>query len=82
MSEFKITPDELQTMLDRSARRALESVGLTDENAAKDISEIRSLLSAWRDTRKSIWMTVTRVITTAVLLFIAGAVWMSFKDKL
>jgi hypothetical protein len=82
MSEFKITPEELQTMLDRSARRALESVGLTDENAAKDISEIRSLLSAWRDTRKSIWMTVTRVITTAVLLFIAGAVWMSFKDKL
>ena len=82
MSEFKITPDELQTMLDRSARRALESVGLTDENAAKDISEIRSLLSAWRDTRKSIWITVTRVITTAVLLFIAGAVWMSFKDKL
>jgi hypothetical protein len=82
MSEFKITPEELQTMLDRSARRALESVGLTDENAAKDISEIRSLLSAWRDTRKSIWITVTRVITTAVLLFIAGAVWMSFKDKL
>ena len=82
MSDFKITPEELQTMLDRSARRALESVGLTDENAAKDISEIRSLLSAWRDTRKSIWMTVTRVITTAVLLFIAGAVWMSFKDKL
>ena len=82
MSDFKITPDELQTMLDRSARRALESVGLTDENAAKDISEIRSLLSAWRDTRKSIWITVTRVITTAVLLFIAGAVWMSFKDKL
>tara|TARA_R110000850_G_C9686632_1_gene438528 strand:+ start:321 stop:569 length:249 start_codon:yes stop_codon:yes gene_type:complete len=82
MSDFKITPEELQTMLDRSARRALESVGLTDENAAKDISEIRSLLSAWRDTRKSIWITVTRVITTAVLLFIAGAVWMSFKDKL
>ena len=82
MSDFKITTEELQTMLDRSARRALESVGLTDENAAKDISEIRSLLSAWRDTRKSIWMTVTRVITTAVLLFIAGAVWMSFKDKL
>lgn len=82
MSDFKITPDELQTMLDRSARRALESVGLTDENAAKDISEIRSLLSAWRDTRKSIWITVTRVITTAILLFIAGAVWMSFKDKL
>ncbi len=81
MSEFKITPEELEAMLDRSAKRALQSIGLTDE-AAKDITELRSLLSAWRDTRRSIWMTVTRLVTTAVLLFIAGAVWMSFKDKL
>ena len=81
MSEFKITSEELEAMLDRSAKRALQSIGLTDE-AAKDITELRSLLNAWRDTRRSIWMTVTRLVTTAVLLFIAGAVWMSFKDKL
>jgi hypothetical protein len=39
---------------------------------------MRSLLEAWRDTRKSIWNTVTKVITVSILTFIAGAVWMNF----
>jgi hypothetical protein len=41
---------------------------------------MRSLLEAWRDTRKSIWNTVTKVITVSILTFIAGAVWMNL-DK-
>ncbi len=77
MSELKLTPDELEAMLDRSAKRALDSIGLTDENAAKDIQEMRSLLDAWRETRKSIWNTTVRIATVALLTFIAGAVWMS-----
>ena len=85
MSELKLTPDELEAMLDRSARRgskaALEAVGLTDENAAKDIQEMRSLLDAWRETRKSIWNTTVRIATVALLTFIAGAVWMSFNGE-
>ncbi len=59
---------------------ALASIGLLDDNAHKDVTEIRSLLEAWRDTRKSIWSTVIRIVTTAVLVFIAGAVWMNM-DK-
>ena len=85
MSELKLTPDELEAMLDRSARRgskaALEAVGLCDENAADDIREIRSLLDSWRDTRKSIWNTTVRIATVAFLTFIAGAVWMSFNGE-
>lgn len=84
MSEVKLTPEELEDMLDRAARKgakaALSSIGLLDEDAHKDISEMRGLLEAWRDTRKSIWGTVIRVSTTALLVFIAGAVWMSM-DK-
>jgi len=68
-------------MLDRSAKRALESIGLTDENAAKDIQEMRSLLDAWRDTRKSIWNTTVKIFTVAILTFIAGAVWMTLSGK-
>jgi hypothetical protein len=68
-------------MLDRSAKRALDSIGLTDENAAKDIQEMRSLLDAWRETRKSIWNTTVRIATVALLTFIAGAVWMSFNGE-
>ena len=81
MSEVKLTHEELEAMLDRAARRgakeALASIGLLDEDAHKDITEMRGLLEAWRDTRKSFWTTVVRVCTTATLMFIAGAVWMS-----
>jgi len=83
MTEIKITHDELEDMLDRAARRgakeALRSIGLLDDDAHKDITEMRSLLEAWRDTRKSIWSTVTRLVTVAVLTFIAGAVWMTLN---
>ena len=84
MSEVKISHDELEKMLDRAARKgakeALASIGLLDDSAQKDIVEMRSLLEAWRDTRKSIWTTVIKVTTVAVLTFIAGAVYMTM-DK-
>ena len=81
MSEVKLSPEELEDMLDRAARRgakeALRSIGLLDDDAHKDITEMRSLIEAWRDTRKSIWATITKLVTVAVLTFIAGAVWMT-----
>ena len=83
MSEVKLSPDELEAMLDRAARRgakeALRSIGLLDDDAHKDITEMRSLIEAWRDTRKSIWSTITKLVTVAVLTFIAGAVWMTMN---
>jgi hypothetical protein len=84
MGQTTITNDELEAMLDRAARKgaqqALASIGLLDDSAQKDIVEMRSLLEAWRDTRKSVWNTVTKVITVSILTFIAGAVWMNL-DK-
>lgn len=84
MGQTTITPEELEAMLDRAARKgakeALASIGLLDSNAQKDIIEMRSLLEAWRDTRRSIWTTAIKVTTVAVLTFIAGAVYMTM-DK-
>ena len=84
MGQTTISNEELEAMLDRAARKgakeALASIGLLDDSAQKDITEMRSLLEAWRDTRKSIWNTVTKVITVSILTFIAGAVWMNL-DK-
>ena len=81
MSDIKLTPDDLEEMLDNAARRgakeALRSIGLLDDDAARDIIEMRSLLEAWRDTRKSVWSTVVKLATVALLTFIAGAVWMT-----
>ena len=83
MSEVKLSPDELEAMLDRAARRgakeALRSIGLLDDDAHKDITEMRSLLEAWRDTRKSIWSTLVKISTVGILTFIAGAVWMTMS---
>jgi len=81
MSDIKLTPDDLEEMLDNAARRgakeALRSIGLLDDDAARDIIEMRSLLEAWRDTRKSVWSTIVKLATVALLTFIAGAVWMT-----
>ena len=83
MSEVTLSPEELEAMMDRAARRgakeALRSIGLLDDDAHKDITEMRSLLEAWRDTRKSIWSTTIKLVTVAVLTFIAGAVWMTMN---
>ena len=84
MSEVKLSHEELEAMLDRAAKRgakeALASIGLLDENAHRDISDMRSLLDAWRETRRGVWTTFIKVSTTALLMFIAGAVWM-YVDK-
>jgi hypothetical protein len=81
MSQITLNTEELEAMLDRAARKgakeALRSIGLLDDDAHKDITEMRSLLEAWRDTRKSIWSTLVKLATVGILTFIAGAVWMT-----
>ena len=49
--------NNLQGLLEQAsetgARRALARLGLDDTSAAKDMSELRELLSAWRDAKRS-----------------------------
>jgi len=82
---INLTPEELEAMLDRAARRgareALKSLGLQDDDAHKDLHEMRTLLEAYRDTKKSIWTTVVRISTVALLSFIAASVWMQIGNK-
>ena len=82
---INLTPEELEAMLDRAARRgakeALKSIGLSDEDAHKDLHELRSMLEAYRDTKKSIWQTAVRISTVALLSFIAASVWMQLGNK-
>ena len=82
---INLTPEELEAMLDRAARRgaceALKTLGLQDDDARKDLHEMRTLLEAYRDTKKSIWSTVVRISTVALLSFIAASVWMQIGNK-
>jgi hypothetical protein len=50
------------------ARRALASLGLDDERARRDMDELRELLSAWRDAKRSAWRAV---VSWAVRLMLA-----------
>ena len=85
MSNISLTAEELEAMLDRAARRgakeALKSLGLQDDDAHKDLLEMRTLLEAYRDTKKSIWQTAVRISTVALLSFIAASVWMQLGNK-
>ena len=70
---------ELQGLLEQAsetgARRALAGLGLADASAAKDMGELRELLSAWRDAKRSArkaaigW--VVRMVLALLLIGIA-----------
>ncbi|NYT42331.1 hypothetical protein HZY97_16280 [Sphingomonas sp. R-74633] len=42
-----------QDAAEQGARLALARLGLDDEHAGKDMAELRQLLGAWRDAKKS-----------------------------
>lgn len=48
---------ELEPLLEQAsqagAQRALAHLGLADASAAKDMADLRELLSAWRDAKRS-----------------------------
>lgn len=55
------------------ASRALARLGLDDKDAAKDMAELRQLLEAWRDAKKSAWKAVVGwVVRIAGALLLAG----------
>lgn len=55
------------------ARRALARLGLADEAARDDVSDLRQLLGAWRDAKKSAWAAVIDWAVRAMLaLLVVG----------
>ncbi|MEN9357645.1 MAG: hypothetical protein RL695_1816 [Pseudomonadota bacterium] len=52
---------------ERGAERVLAHLGLENGKAAGDIRELRNLLEAWRDARRTAWQTTVKVITTSLL---------------
>ena len=55
------------------ARRALASLGLDDERARRDMDELRELLSAWRDAKRTAWRAVvTWLVRIALAMVLVG----------
>jgi hypothetical protein len=57
----------LSRAAERGAERVLAHLGLENGRAARDIGELRSLLDAWRDARRTAWQTTVKVVTTGIL---------------
>ena len=78
-------PEDLDDMLERAAERgaklALERLGLHDADAGRDIDELRTLLDAYRQTRRAVVITVIKWVTTAVLGVMAFTVYTKLGGK-
>jgi uncharacterized membrane protein YdfJ with MMPL/SSD domain len=59
--------------IEAGARRALERLGLTDARARYDLDELRELLSAWRDAKRTAWTAVVGwIVRVALALLVLG----------
>ena len=55
------------------AQRVLGHMGLDDENAQGDLTELRQLLRAWRDAKSVAWReTVNWIVRGALALLLVG----------
>lgn len=63
--------EDFDELLDRAAERGagrvLSWLGLEGANAAQDIRELRNLLEALRDARRTAWRTIIKLVTTGIL---------------
>ncbi len=84
---FDVTDAQMRAALEEAselgARRALARLGLADEAAREDVTELRDLLKAWRDAKSSAWKAVIGwcVRGALALLLIGIAVKFGFADQ-
>lgn len=73
---------ELAKLLDeaaeRGAKRALEKIGLHDDDAGNDIRDLRTLIDGWRTTKKAIGQAVVNWATIGLLGFLSALLYFKF----
>jgi len=79
-----MTESEIKILVERAAelgaRRALRNIGLSDEDALGDVSELRGLLDSWRTAKRTVGKTLIQGITTLILGgLIAGSYFNFFQ---
>lgn len=80
-----MTPAEIEAMIDaaaeKGAKRALEKVGLHDDEAGRDIADLRTLIDGWRETKRTVTQAITKWVTMGLLGAMALGAWHQFGDK-
>ena len=60
----------LERAAERGARHALHEVGLDGEDAAHDIRELRNLLDAFNEAKKTAGLTIIKMVVTGLVMAI------------
>lgn len=68
----------IEEAAEAGARRALESVGLHDEDAGKDVRDLRTLIDGWRTVKRATVETVTKWMTLGLLGMLALGAYKQF----
>ena len=66
------TPEDLNALIEQSAKRgarlALAEIGLGDDNAPRDLKDLRNLLIAWRKIRAQTFEAIFRLFIHLILV--------------
>ena len=80
---LNLRPEDLDELLtraaERGAERALACLGLENGRAAADIRDLRGLIDAWREARRTAWQTAVKVVTTGILAALLVGVAIKLK---
>ena len=64
---------------ERGARHALHEVGLDGEDAAHDIRELRNLLDAFNEAKKTAGLTIIKMVVTGLVMAILTGTLIKLK---
>lgn len=65
--EYRLTKEEINAIVQEGVKQAFRNIGLGDDSARKDVTELRELIAAYRSAKHTIWNTVWTVITTVMV---------------
>lgn len=71
----------IERAAERGARKALESVGLHDDQAGSDVRDLRGVLESWRTVKRTFLVTLTRAATVGFLALLAVGAWFYIGKK-
>lgn len=72
--------EELLEAIEATVKKAFKDVGLHDENAAQDVNELRTLLISYRAAKRTVFTTVIKVLTTALLVALLAGIALGIVD--
>jgi len=78
-----IPQEEFEAMLERAAERgarhALAEVGLDGADAANDIRELRGLLDAFNEAKKTAGLTIIKMLVTGIVMVLLAGAFVKLK---